>query len=115
MRREGPQTLQAFAKYAEELGGKVDPKYLPPPLRWESEIYEWYGRLQSQVLTRSEVIPAGLVGVSSQVPCALDRNAWWPLIERQGWSHSVVMTLLDRIDQAAFGKLQIQDEEADGE
>ncbi|MFP5306007.1 MAG: hypothetical protein ACLGI7_09320 [Gammaproteobacteria bacterium] len=40
---------------------------------------------------------------SASVPQAFDRTAWWPVIDREGWDHRVVMQLLRVLDQALFG------------
>lgn len=112
MRRGGPAVLEALAKYADELGDQAKrQRSAPPALQWEAEVYEWYGRLRDHVLTRSEVVAAGMGGAVMQKPCALDRTAWWPLIEKQGWSHRVVMALLDDIERATFDSLPTQDEQ----
>jgi len=49
--------------------GKAD---LPPPLRWEAEIWQWFWRL-------AEPTPAGTMRVPGHVwQQACDRNGWCP-------------------------------------
>lgn len=34
---------------------------------------------------------------------ALDRSAWWPVIDREGWDVDTTHVLLDVLDDALFG------------
>ncbi len=46
------------------------------------------------------------------VPCALDRTAWWPVIQSEKWDARTAMTLLGALEDALFGAHQ-ETEEAD--
>jgi hypothetical protein len=59
------------------------------------------------------MVPAGTGLVPVQTPHALDRAVWWPLIEREGWNHSVAFHLIDRLERALFQPLDEDTENDD--
>lgn len=87
---------------------------------WEFCIWEWYLRLQFHALYRYEFPEPRLVAGTGMVqddpvwePYALDRNAWWPLVDKLGWDAVTLMSLLTDLDRALYDKLPVDSGEAD--
>lgn len=67
-----------------DVGVKPGKDDLPPPLRWEGEIWQWFWRLAE---------PAGMSGVMRP-----PRAAWLALIDRLGWCEDTAFALLREIE-----------------
>jgi len=65
------------------------------------------------VVYNATAIPSGFGAVSVSEPVALDRAPWWQVIDREGWCHRQTMYLLQRLEDALFGKLPAASGELD--
>ncbi len=87
MRGGGPGWLKSIL----DNGDEPSPEDLPPSLGWEHPVWDWYERLRAAVHRSKD-----------GKPIALDRAAWWPVIDRESWNAQVAIRLVDALDAALF-------------